>query len=443
LLVSFCYFASSAPVTSVPGFEGTLPFVADAGYIPANDGQKQMFYFFAQSQNDPSTDPVVLWLNGGPGCSSFDGFIYEHGPFFFNNGPMGESQNLTLNPNSWNKVANMIYLDSPCGVGLSYSTNQNDYITNDTVTAHDSHNFLLNFFAAFPEFKNNDFYISGESYAGIYVPTLAQQVMFGNSNPNTYINLKGILVGNGVTDEVFDGNAFVPFVFGHSFISQPLYNTLVENCHGNYWNTSDYICETALNNASIDVSSLNIYDVYVDCYMGPAPKRYDPKLSNLERRFTSKLRETTHPEDVPPCINADIATAWMNTDAVRKAFNAIPVSQQEWAICSDQISYTSTYNSVIFIHQQLLAKGYRILIYSGDSDMCVPNTGSEAWTTSLNLPLLNEWRPWFVNNQVAGYVREYQGLTYATIKGAGHMVPQYKPPQALYFFTQFLNQQPF
>lgn len=115
--------------------KGTIPFPAYSGYLGVNDGevcilfdypnfQKQLFYFFAQSQRDPSTDPVVLWLNGGPGrvfffhivdiqgCSSFDGFIYEHGPFFFNDGPMGADQNLTLNPNSWNLVANMIYLDS-------------------------------------------------------------------------------------------------------------------------------------------------------------------------------------------------------------------------------------------------------------------------------------------------------------------------------------------
>jgi len=428
-------------VGSVPGFPGDLPFDAYAGYLPANDGQKQMFYFFAESQSDPSNDPVVMWLNGGPGCSSFDGFVYEQGPFFFNSGPMGLEQNLTLNPYSWNKVANMIYLDSPCGVGLSYSTNQSDYITNDKVTAMDSNNFLRNFFTAYPEFQENDFYIAGESYAGIYVPTLAQQIMLGNKNGQTpIINLEGILVGNGVTDEVFDGNAWLPFVYGHSFISDGEMEQVLQACEGyNIWNATGN-CANILGEVSNNTAALNIYNVYLDCYQGESEMKHDDQRYNLMHRVTSKVRETLG-FDVP-CIDSDRATAWLNEPAVRTAIHAIPVTEQEWTICSGQIEYTSIYTTVIPIHQQLLADGVRILIYSGDCDMCVPNTGSEAWTDSLNLPLVDDWRAWFVNNQVAGYVREYKGLTYATIKGAGHMVPQYRPPQAFFFFSNFLQSIP-
>jgi len=363
---------------------------------------------------------------------------------------MGADQNLTLNPNSWAKVANMIYLDSPCGVGLSYSTNTNDYNTNDKITAKDSYNFLLNFFDLYPQFSHNDFYIAGESYAGIYVPTLAQQVMIGNQIPQNFINMKGILVGNGVTDQVFDGNAWIPFVYGHSFISDQLNEGIMRECGSNIWNATRIECQNYLNNASVDVQSLNIYNVYLDCYQGGA--KPEPKLYDLMNRVTARARAAKSKTGKNtsknvggnvPCIDSQRAAAWINQDTVRTAFYAISVAQQEWMICSNQINYTSIYTTVIPIHQQLLANGYRILIYSGDADMCVPNTGSEAWTSSLNLPLLEEWRPWFVNNQVAGYVRSYEGLTYATIKGAGHMVPQYRPPQALYFFTQFLNNRPF
>eukprot|EP01114_Cavostelium_apophysatum_P000046 TRINITY_DN1004_c0_g1_i1.p1 TRINITY_DN1004_c0_g1~~TRINITY_DN1004_c0_g1_i1.p1 ORF type:complete len:455 (+),score=85.88 TRINITY_DN1004_c0_g1_i1:152-1516(+) len=432
---------SANKVTSVPGFDGSFPFNMYAGYLPANDGEKQMFYMFAQSQGNPKTDPVVLWLNGGPGCSSFDGFIYEHGPFFFNNGPMGADQNLTLNPYSWNLVANMIYLDSPCGVGLSYSTNPDDYITNDTVTAHDSHNFLLNFFNTYSSFKTNDFYIAGESYAGIYVPTLAQQVAMGNSNPKTFINLKGILVGNGVTDANFDGNAFIPFAAGHALISQELNSEIQAACGDNTWNNSNTECNNLVNEAESLTAALNIYNIYLDCYNGPelAAKRH---VSDLWYRVTERAKRMAVGGSVP-CINADRATAWVNQNSVRTALHAIPVSQQEWQICTDLISYESVYSTVIPIHQQLLNDGYRILIYSGDVDMCVPNTGSEAWTSSLDLPEVEAWRPWLVNSQIAGYVHTYKGLTYATIKGSGHTVPQYKPAQAYHFFSSFLNETPF
>jgi serine carboxypeptidase-like clade 1 len=438
---------SANKVTSIPGFTGSWPFAAYAGYIAIPDGEKQMFYFFAESQNDPATDPVVLWLNGGPGCSSFDGFVYEHGPFFFNNGPEGAGQNLTLNPYSWNLVANMIYLDSPCGVGLSYSDNTNDYITNDIITANDSHHFLLNFFKEYSAFAQNDFYIAGESYAGIYVPTLAQQVVLGNSDPNTFINIKGVLVGNGVTDQVFDGNAFVPFIYGHSLIPDDMYSQLVEACDGNYWNATDGPCGNLLDEASDLVSALNIYNIYVDCYLGPVSAKDSKKLHELWYRVSSKVRDTQKQNNGPrgqvPCIDASRATAWLNQDDVRTALHAIPVSQQQWQICTDQIDYSSVYDTVIPIHQFLLKSGLRELIYSGDTDMCVPNTGSEAWTASLNLPLESDWQAWFVNNQVAGYVKVYNQLTYATIKGSGHTVPQYKPAQAFHFFSNFLSDQPF
>jgi len=355
-----------------------------------------------------------------------------------------------MSPNSWNKVANMIYLDSPCGVGLSYSTNPNDYITDDNITAHDSCNFLQYFFSQFPEFQQNDFYISGESYAGIYVPTLAQQVMFHNQNhPKTMINLKGIIVGNGVTDEMYDGNAFIPFVWGHSLIPDYLYNELLKECEGNYWNSTSDECNNLQYNASGYVNDLNIYNIYIDCY-GLDPRRAHRPLQELNYRIRERVRDSVLEQKMPkrapgfdvPCIDSSRATEWLNQDTVRTAIHALPTSQINWTICSDVVEYTSQYSTVIPIHKELLEAGYRLMIYSGDVDMCVPNTGTEAWTSSLNLPLEDGWRPWFVNNQVAGYVTTYKGLTYATVKGSGHMVPQYRPPQALAFFTRFLNGQP-
>ena len=127
---------------------------------------------------------------GGPGCSSFDGFVYEHGPFSFAPAPLAAAggkpdgaggARLTLNPYAWSTVAHVIYLDSPAGVGLSYSETRADYVTNDTATAADADAFLRAFMTRYPRFADNELYIAGESYAGIYVPNLARAVLRNNA----------------------------------------------------------------------------------------------------------------------------------------------------------------------------------------------------------------------------------------------------------------------
>ncbi|KAM7250822.1 hypothetical protein ACFE04_022705 [Oxalis oulophora] len=159
--------------------------------IDENHGKK-LFYYFIESERNPSKNPVVLWLNGGPGCSSFDGFVYEHGPFNFEAAKVkGSLPTLHLNPYSSSKVSNILYLDSPAGVGFSYSKNKTDYITGDTKTASDSHIFLLKWFELYSEFLSNPFFISGESYAEIYVPTISYEVMTGlDAGTKPVINFK-------------------------------------------------------------------------------------------------------------------------------------------------------------------------------------------------------------------------------------------------------------
>ncbi|KAJ7950921.1 Carboxypeptidase [Quillaja saponaria] len=175
-------FLEAAPaeslITQLPGFTDNFPSKHYSGYV--NVDGKNLFYYFVTSEKNQSNDPVVLWLNGGPACSSFDGFVYEHGPFNFEAGKQeGSLPILHLNPYSWSKVSNIIYLDSPAGTGLSYSTNSSQYTTGDFQTASDTYAFLLKWFELFSEFVPNPFYISGESYAGIYIPTLAAEIVKG------------------------------------------------------------------------------------------------------------------------------------------------------------------------------------------------------------------------------------------------------------------------
>ncbi|XP_073050556.1 serine carboxypeptidase-like 20 [Primulina eburnea] len=136
----------------------------------------------------------------------------------------------------------------------------------------------------------------------------------------------------------------------------------------------------------------------------------------------------------------EVATAWLNSEAVRRAIHAEPKSVAgNFELCTDRLKFYHDAGSMIKYHKNLTSRGYRALIYSGDHDMCVPFTGSEAWTRSVGYKKADSWRPWFVNDQVAGYIQVYENnLIFLTIKGAGHTVPEYKPREALAFYSRWL-----
>ncbi|XP_051143780.1 serine carboxypeptidase-like 20 [Andrographis paniculata] len=470
----FPQLACSAPqealITALPGFNGSFPSKHYAGYVTVNETYgKKLYYYFVESERDPSKDPVVLWLNGGPGCSSFDAFVYEHGPFNFKAGkPL---PTLHVNPYSWSKVSSIIYLDSPSGVGFSYSGNESDYKTGDYLTALDTHTFLLKWFELYNEYQSNPFFISGESFAGVYVPTLAYEVVKGiDAAVKPVLNFKGYMVGNGVTDEFVDGNALVPFVHGMGLISDEIFETTQKECNGNYYNTKSENCQGMLGKVDQLIADVNIYNILEPCYHGPGTKlqtasmnlppsfrllgETDRPLPVRKRMFGRAwpLRAPVRDGYVPtwpellnsesvPCTNDEVASTWLNDEGVRKAIHAASGDVSgSWDLCTSRITYYHDAGSMIKYHRNLTLRGYRAIIFSGDHDMCVPYTGSEAWTRSMGYKTVDGWRPWKTNNQVAGYLQEYENnLIFLTVKGSGHTVPEYKPAEALAFYSRWLE----
>ncbi|KAI3989513.1 hypothetical protein MKX01_035275, partial [Papaver californicum] len=214
-----------------------------------------------------------------------------------------------------------------------------------------------------------------------------------------------------------------------------------------------------------EVDGLNIYDILEPCYHSTEARETDhlrlpssfKKLGETERPlavrkrifgrawpFRAPVREglvPTWPQILNsgnvPCTDDEVATSWLNNKAVKKAIHA--KENLNWELCTDNIEYYHDLGSMIPYHKNLTARGYHAIIFSGDHDMCVPFTGSEAWTRSLGYKIVDEWRPWFFNDQVAGYTQGYDhNLTFLTVRGSGHTVPEYKPKEALAFFTRWL-----
>ena len=291
---------------------------------------------------------------------------------------------LSRNPFAWSTVANVVYLDSPAGVGLSYSDTRGDYATNDTATARDADAFLRALVGRYPALATRRLYIVGESYAGIYVPNLARAVLAGNAAGATpALNLVGYAVGNGCTDAAFDGNALVPFAVGKSLLSADLAAAAAAACGGGsgYWNASaGSACSAALDDVDAVLRGLNLYDTLEECAGRGAA--HELPLPTVGRAWP--LRATLPPpgSSVPnwaalgvtvPCMDTSLATAWLNAPDVRQALHAAPLETTgPFAMCSNAIRYTHDAGSMLPVHAGLLRAGLRALIYSGDHDMCVP-----------------------------------------------------------------------
>lgn len=202
-----------------------------SGYLQVDDPQGLMdyHYWLATSESEhPEKDPVVLWMNGGPGASSLAyGSFSELGPYFLDDESM---KNITHpgvpdvheNPYSWSKITNMLFVEAPPSVGYSFCHNK-DCRWNDTTQAVANYAMLSKFFEEFPEYKKNDFYITGESYGGMYVPTLVEQI----HHHGNQVNLKGFAVGNGIIghQDSFPGAGGIHYEFLHNkaFISDKLW----------------------------------------------------------------------------------------------------------------------------------------------------------------------------------------------------------------------------
>lgn len=176
-----------------------------SGYLDIT-GDKHLFMWFFESRNDPKNDPVILWLNGGPGCSSLEGMLFELGP-----SNVGADLQLIHNPYSWNSNASVIFLDQPVNTGMSYSGTT----IRDTVTGATDVNAMLSlFFQNFPEYPSTDFHLAGESYAGHYIPAIAKAITTSDTY-GKYFRLNTLIIGNGLIDDLHQTPTYVDMACGN------------------------------------------------------------------------------------------------------------------------------------------------------------------------------------------------------------------------------------
>ncbi|KAJ7972098.1 Carboxypeptidase [Quillaja saponaria] len=415
-------------IVSLPG-QPQVNFQQYAGYITIdNKQQRSLFYYFVEAEKYPTSKPVVLWLNGGPGCSSVGvGAFGEHGPFK----PSGD--NLVKNEYSWNKEANIIYLESPAGVGFSYSANKSFYSSvTDEITARDNLVFLQRWFDKFPVYKNNNLFITGESYAGHYVPQLAQLII----RSKTKLNLKGIAIGNPLLEFNTDFNSRAEFFWSHGLISDSTFEVFTSICNYSQirrqlqTGTLTPICAGVYKQVSREVSAfIDAYDVTLDVCL-PSVTQQAQVLNQLQ--------------DIDVCVEEKTIT-YLNRKDVQEALHAQLIGVTNWTDCSGILNYEMQNLEIPTIHilGDLFDSGIRVLVYSGDQDSVIPLTGTRMLVNGLAKELkLNTtipYRTWLEGKQVAGWTQVYGNiLSFATIRGASHEAPFSQPERSLALLHSFL-----
>ncbi|KAI0763992.1 carboxypeptidase C [Trametes elegans] len=453
-------------LVSHPAFDGhrlrmTEPSLCDSsvkqvsGYLDIND-DKHLFYWFFEARHNPETAPLVLWLNGGPGCSSTTGLLFELGPCRI----AEEGKNVSYHPHSWTESANVIFLDQPVNVGYSYSEDGSS-VNTTPVAAEDVWAFLELFLTRFPQYSQLPFHIAAESYGGMYAPSIASVVHHKNVALSTdasafapglvHINLASLLIGNGITDP-YTQMASIPDaacegefpVFDDPESPQcqalrtkvPTCQRLVKSC---YDFDSKFTCVPALLYCNSQLmgpimqTGRNVYDVRRSC-----DRSKDGDLCYKELQWIE---------------------TWMNLPEIKRALGVNP--SLDFASCNMEINQgfamqgDGARNRAKLL-PELLESGIRVLIYAGDADMACNYIGNLRWVEALESKFHDEFsktelQPWVTLDKgaLAGWVRSAGGdgftagnITYVQVHAAGHMVPFDQPEASLDLFSRWLADVP-
>ncbi|XP_068635300.1 serine carboxypeptidase-like 45 [Aristolochia californica] len=468
LLLSFFFFfffssfvseTCSELITALPGQPPNVKFSQHSGYIVTDphDGRALFYYFVEADVADPCSRPLTLWLNGGPGCSSLGfGAFMEHGPF-----QPGDNGALVQNKYSWNLESNVLYVETPIGVGFSYSNTSSNYINwNDIKTAEENLRFILNWLEEFPMYKDSELYLTGESYAGHYIPQLAALILqYNKQQPNKMINLKAIALGNPLLDLDISVKAG-DHLWSHGAISDKTLELEKTVCDDTrylreyYHDKWSQECNDVFNRVEYEIGDvIDRGDLLLPRCLSSSGAQ-QAISGGKHGQIHAKLARRKYGD---PCLG-DRVFAYLNLPQVQVALHANTTHlPYHWDFCLGPLEYQedNVDMDIIPVVAYLIHEGIPVMLYSGDQDTKIPLTQTRIITNKLakglQLKEFTQYGPWYDKQQVGGWAQSFGTLrdgrnvtylTFATVRGAAHEVPFTSPSQALTLFRAFLAGSP-
>lgn len=356
--------------------------VSYSGYFTVNKNLtcgNHLFFWFFPAVRDWEKAPVILWLQGGPGSSSMYGLFELNGPF--DSRPEG----LISRNTSWNNFGNVIYIDNPVGVGFSFSTNK-CYPRSISTVSEELYSALEQFFLLFPELQNNAFYLTGESFAGHYIPSLGALIDKKNSKKCVQINMKGVIMGN--PNMKLACHDYGSFLYQVGLVDEALRDELYES----------------QRKMKAHIEEKNYTAAYTD---------WDHIISDLilgKPDIPSQYTILTEPPD------NSTYTTYLNTTEIRDQVHA---GSQEFFDFSqdafDNLIGTIPQSFAPDVEKLLNTKKYVVAFYSGNLDIICLYTSSECIMRGLKWPgrenYLNATRNnWYLNGQLVGWFKTADNL---------------------------------
>lgn len=435
--------------------EAVFPTKHWAGHLPvSSEGDKYFFYWlfapdFSSFPNFQEQDsvPIIVWLNGGPACSSMDGLFLENGPFRFRSDP-NQAGGYRIEPDkfSWHKAtpSYTLYIDQPVGTGLSFTTS-GKYPRNDLEVNIDFYYFLQEFFKLHSDkFVSNQklnrkLFFSGESYAGHYIPSLMNYLLHQKSskhgNNNIEISVAGAAIGNGWVDPYYQ-YAGADFAFGEGLLGFPEVADFAEK---------EKACQQELNRGHYNVGvCFDLIDEIIDQSHGQAATT---KVSGYDVRKSESKHGS---RDFPPGhkIVETYLGGWklpaadmgfMDDKLYQQVLHSIHASAateagQRYKECTDPPYNALSGNDgkgVVDDVVQILdhPDNVQLLFFNGIHDIVCNHVGNERFLQKLPWKYSPEWTladryAWFTQDgetqQVAGYMKDFRNLKFLKVLDAGH-----------------------
>jgi len=482
-------------VTSLPYLpSSSFPTKHYAGHLPASDdGDKKLFYWMFEPDDSiggvggstkPGDIPLLIWLNGGPGCSSMDGLFLENGPFRLMpptsksvDGSGGDGWNIDINPHSWHTApAYVLYIDQPVGTGLSF-TKRKQYCKNDLEINIDFHYFLQTFLTVYADFfltdvDNNDttntmrrtmtrpLYFSGESHAGHYIPSMMDYILERNDDDTNdartkiTIDLGGAAIGNGWINPYYQYEAS-EYAYGIGLIDatqRQAFSASEESCHKklldgklNSRECMNLIGSIVQNSYGVGSTvQVNSYDTRKAEFAKTA-RLFPMGHTDVEAYLGGSRRGTGY--------SGGMQVEYKDVLHALHAEESIAVGQK-YKECTDPPYYALAHQDGLGVVEELVRvlehpRRPRMLIFNGMADLVCHHLGNER--VLLNLPwrskekwIVADRYAWFaedggkVDGSPAGFMKEFENLMFLKVRDSGHMVPMDLPVVSLDMMRTFL-----